>query len=88
MRPPAVRVISPGNQVDGLPGVVSGELSSMERVIRKLFQPSKGPSGPRLSVILGRNFDSLEMFLITTWTEILQKIKDILKIMLRDDVNA
>ena len=56
--------------------------------IRKLFQPPKRKSGHHELVFLGRDFDSLEMFLIITCLYIFEKLKDILKIMLRDDVNA
>ena len=42
----------PGNQVDGLPGIV----------VRKLFEVSKWPRAERLSMILGRKFENLMMF--------------------------
>ena len=54
--------LSPGNQVDDLPGAISNELSSVGRVIPKPSGLPKGKSGQRLSVILGQNFDSLSMF--------------------------
>ena len=59
--------LSPGNQVDDLPGVA----------VRKLFEPAKGKSGDHEKIFLGRNFDSLEMFLIMTCLGIHEKIEDI-----------
>ena len=47
---PAVRVLSPGNQVDRLPGAMHSELSSVGRVIRKLSRAPKGSGAQRLSV--------------------------------------
>ena len=70
--------LSPGNLVDGLPGALH----------TKAIRGFQGLRGQRLSMILGQKFDSLEMFLIITCANILEKLKDILKIMLRDDVDA
>ena len=54
----------------------------------KAIRGFQGLRGQRLSMILGQNFDSLDMFLIITCLYILENLKDILKIMFRDDANA